>query len=264
MILVDCGEGAMQQLMRAGIDFRRVHDIILSHHHFDHIGGLFTCLGINMMLQRQQPITLYGPPGTERIVEGLAIACDVPHGIGFGVEGQTLPHPREFVQVKEFSDGDTFSIDDVQITCCENTHYRPESEFGGAGQISLSLRFDTPDRSIVYTGDTGPCGTVEALANGADLLVGEMMVAEDIVAQLQSKNPHMTAERIAMMGEHLHQHHLSPEELGDLAARAGVQHVVAVHIPLDRINVETAPNYIARIAQRYSGKITIAQDLDQF
>ena len=55
VILIDCGEGAMQQLMRAGIDFRRIDKVILSHHHFDHIGSLFTCLGINMMLQRKQP-----------------------------------------------------------------------------------------------------------------------------------------------------------------------------------------------------------------
>ena len=38
-ILVDCGDGAMGQLMKAGIDFRHVNEIIISHHHFDHIGG---------------------------------------------------------------------------------------------------------------------------------------------------------------------------------------------------------------------------------
>ena len=264
VILIDCGEGAMQQLMRAGIDFRRVDKIILSHHHFDHIGSLFTCLGINMMLQRKQPITIYGPPGTQKIVEGLAMACDVPHAIGFGISGQTFPHPRDFVQVKEISSGNSFEIDDIRISCCENTHYRSEDRFGSDGPISLSLRFDAPDRSIVYTGDTGPCRDVEDLAKGAQLLVGEMMVAEKIIAQLQAKNPHMPPERIAMMGSHLEQHHLSPEQLGELAGRAGVEHLVAVHIPLDSINSETAPDYASRMSQGFSGKITIAKDLDQF
>ena len=264
VILIDCGEGTMQQLMRAGIDFRRVHKIILSHHHFDHIGSLFTCLGINMMLQRTQPITVYGPVGTRQIIEGLLSACDVPSAIGFGVSGQTLPHPREFVKVEEIHAGDSFKIDDIRISCCENTHYRSEENFGTEGPISLSLRFDAPDRSIVYTGDTGPCSLVEKLATGAQLLVGEMMVAEQIIAQLMEKNPHMTAERIAMMGEHLHAHHMSPEQLGELAQRAGVEHVVAVHIPLDSINSETAPDYTARISRRYSGKVAIANDLDQF
>tara|TARA_A200000159_G_scaffold148175_1_gene155746 strand:- start:1667 stop:2461 length:795 start_codon:yes stop_codon:yes gene_type:complete len=264
VILVDCGEGAMQQLMRAGIDFRRVDKIVLSHHHFDHIGSLFNCLGINMMLQRKQPITIYGPLGTSQIVEGLTKACDVPQAIGFGVVGQSLPHPRDFVQVMEITPGDTFEIDDIHISCCENTHYRPEDKFGTKGAISLSLRFDAPDRSIVYTGDTGPCSMVEDLAKGAQLLVGEMMLADQIIAQLQAKNPHMTPERIAMMGQHLQSHHLSPEQLGDLAARAGVTHLVAVHIPLDNITPETAPDYAVRISQVFSGQITIAKDLDHF
>ncbi|MFK7874480.1 MAG: MBL fold metallo-hydrolase, partial [Paracoccaceae bacterium] len=44
-ILIDCGEGAMGQLRRANIEFREVHHIFLTHHHFDHIGSLFACLG---------------------------------------------------------------------------------------------------------------------------------------------------------------------------------------------------------------------------
>ena len=264
MILVDCGEGAMQQLMRTGIDFRRIHKIILTHHHFDHIGSLFTCFGINMMLQRKQPITIYGPVGTRQIVEGLTMACDVPSAIGFGLKGQSFPHPRDFVQVEEIGPGDSFAIDDIEISCCENTHYRSEAEFGTNGPISLSLRFDAPDRSIVFTGDTGPCSKVEEFAKGAQLLIGEMMIAERVIEHLQSKNPHMSAERIALMGKHLHEHHLSPEDLGHLAARAGVDHVVAVHIPLDSIDGDSAPEYLNRIAQRFDGTITIADDLDQF
>ena len=58
-LLIDCGEGAMGQLMRAEIDFRNVHDIFISHHHFDHIGSLFACLGMNMMLQRKTPLNIY-------------------------------------------------------------------------------------------------------------------------------------------------------------------------------------------------------------
>ena len=264
VILVDCGEGAMQQLTRARIDFGKVHTIILSHHHFDHIGSLFTCFGINMMLQRTQPITIYGPVGTRQIVEGLATACDVPHRIGFGDSDQSFPHPRDFVQVVEISSGSRFNIDDIEITCCENTHYRTEEEFGNVGPISLSLRFDAPDRLIVYTGDTGPCGRVEDLAKGAQLLVSEMMIAEKVITQLQSKNPHMTPERVSLISDYLNKHHLSPEQLGELVSRAGVEQLVAVHIPLDSIISENTPDYLAQISQRFSGKVTIAEDLDQF
>lgn len=263
-ILIDCGEGAMRQLMRAGIDFRQVHEIVLSHHHFDHIGSLFACLGFNMMLQRKAPLTIYGPPGTRRIIDALAMACDVPCEIGFGVPGQKLPHPLQFVRVQEISPGDVVEIAKMRVSCCENTHYRAEEQFGQAGPVSLSLRFDAPDRAMVFTGDSGPCRALEELAHGAQLLVGELMDVEGTMERVRRKNPHMSAARIEMMGKHMLEHHLSPRQLGALAHRAGVDHVVAVHLPLDEITPETAPAYIAQIAERFSGKITIANDLDRF
>ena len=48
-ILVDCGEGAFQQLRRAGFDLKQVRELFITHHHFDHIGSLFACLGLNMI-----------------------------------------------------------------------------------------------------------------------------------------------------------------------------------------------------------------------
>lgn len=263
-LLIDCGEGAMGQLMRAGIDFRTVHDIFISHHHFDHIGSLFACLGMNMMLQRKTPLNIYGPLGTRQMIDALCGACDVPWGVGFGIRDQNLPHPREFVQVREISPNDKIKIDQLEISFCENTHYRGEANFGQDGPISLSLRFDAPDRSIVFTGDTGPCHNLENFAKGAQLLVGELMDAERTMRRVRQKNPLMSDGRIQMMGDHMARHHLSPEQLGELASRAGVEHIVAVHIPLERIHAKTAPEYIAKIASRFAGKITLAEDLDRF
>jgi ribonuclease BN (tRNA processing enzyme) len=263
-ILVDCGEGAMRQLMRAGIDFRQVHDVFLTHHHFDHIGSLFACLGINMMLQRKAPLKIYGPPGTLQIIDALSLACDVPCDIGFGVSGQKLPHPREFVQVHEISPGDVVSIDDIKISCCENTHFRSEDKFGQEGPVSLSFRFDAPDRSIVLTGDTGPCQALEGFAKCADLLVGELMDVDGVMDGVRRKNPHMSAERIEMMGKHMADHHLTPKELAALASRVGVAHVVAVHIPLDSITPETAPDIISEMSATFGGKISVANDLERF
>ena len=58
-------------------------------------------------------------------------------------------------------------IDDVRVSCCENTHYRPEAELGQEGPVSLSYRFDTPDRSILFTGDTDPAGAWTASLRGS-------------------------------------------------------------------------------------------------
>jgi len=260
-ILVDCGEGAMGQLKRAGIEFREVHHLFLTHHHFDHIGSLFACLGLNMMTQRKTPLNIYGPPGTKSIVDNLCAACDVPNAIGFGVPGQKLPHPRDFVKVTEIRPGDEIMIDDLKVTNCENTHYRTEEKFGEEGYLSLSLRFDLADRSVVFTGDTGACKALETLAKGADLIVGELMDLDITMTRIRAMNPQMPEERIQMIGSHLSKHHISAEELAELAVGAGAKEVVAVHFPPGIATPDTAQSYADRVAAIFEGKFAIGQDL---
>ncbi|MBZ0129158.1 MAG: MBL fold metallo-hydrolase [Rhodobacteraceae bacterium] len=263
-VLVDCGEGAIRQLRRAGVEFRDVAEIFLTHHHFDHIGSLFTCLGVNMMTMRKTPLSIYGPPGTQKIVDGLIAASAVPQEIGFGVPGQSLPQIRDFVSVHEIVPGDVVELEGLSVTNCENTHYRPESESGRPGYLSLSYRFDLADRSILFTGDTGACKAVEKLASGVDLLVGEMMDADLTMRKVRTMNPHMPDAAIAKIGKHIAEHHLSAEQLGDLARVAGAKHVVATHLPPGLATPETAPGYIARIAARFAGTVSISEDLQTY
>ncbi|MEN8896970.1 MAG: MBL fold metallo-hydrolase [Yoonia sp.] len=260
-ILIDCGEGAMGQLRRAGIEFRDVHHIFLTHHHFDHIGSLFACLGLNMMTQRGVPLTIYGPKGTQSIVDGLVAACDVPNAIGFGVPGQNLPHPRDFVNVHEIAPGDKVAIDGLKMICCENTHYRTEDQFGEGGYISLSMRFELADRTVVFTGDTGPCKALEELAKGADLIMGEMMDLDITMKKIRGMNPNMPEEKILMIRSHLSHHHIDAEDLANLAIAADAKEVVAIHFPPGIADEDTADGYVARVAKLYDGKFAIGQDL---
>ena len=263
-ILVDCGEGAFQQLRRAGFDPKQVHELFITHHHFDHIGSLFACLGLNMMMHRDKPMNIYGPPGTSEILEHLIAACDIPQATGFGVPGQTLPHPRDFIVSRDIQPGDVFDIDGTRISCCENTHYRSEDQFGNKGPVSLSYRFDMPDRSMVFTGDTGPCRALEDLAKGADLLVGELIDADIVVNHLRARNPDMSDKALQKMSQHFTEHHLTPEDLGELASRAGVKQLVAVHIPFHTKSAGEDAKYVKRISAKFSGSVTISEDLAEY
>ena len=260
-ILVDCGEGAFQQLRRAGFDPKQVHELFITHHHFDHIGSLFACLGLNMMMHRDKPMNIYGPPGTSEILEHLIAACDIPQATGYGVPGQTLPHPRDFIVSRDIQPGDVFDIDGTRISCCENTHYRSEDQFGNKGSVSLSYRFDMPDRSMVFTGDTGPCRALEDLAKGADLLVGELFDADIVIKHLRARNPDMSDKALQQMSQHFTEHHLTPEDLGELASRAGVKQLVAVHIPFHTKSAGEDAKYVKRISAKFSGSVTISEDL---
>lgn len=263
-VLIDCGEGAMTQLRRVGVEFRTVDHIVLTHHHFDHIGSLFACIGLNMMVHRRTPLTIYGPPGTQQIVQGLFEACSVPQETGFGATDRQLPKPQDFVSVREFTPSDTIELPGLRITSCENTHYRPEREAGQPGHLSLALRFDLDDRSVVFTGDTGTCGAVEDLARDVDLLVGEMVDAELVLARVRKMNPDAPQEHVDRIGQHMFQHHLTAEQLGEMAERAGARKLVAVHFTPGSVLPENADEYLARVKTRYSGEVHLAEDLKTY
>jgi ribonuclease Z len=71
MTLFDCGEGTQIPLRRYGWGFKRIGAICLSHCHADHIAGLPGILISIANAVRTDPVVIYGPPGTQRMVEGL-------------------------------------------------------------------------------------------------------------------------------------------------------------------------------------------------
>ena len=63
-ILVDTGDGTVNQLAKAGLNLAQVHTVFISHHHMDHTGGLAAVIGLRWMNNMPGKLTVYGPPGT--------------------------------------------------------------------------------------------------------------------------------------------------------------------------------------------------------
>ena len=151
--------------------------------HFDHTAGVLGVLALRFQMGAPGKITIYGPPGTATFVDGLLDAMKPFRMAGFGVPGEKFGDPRDTFNVVEITDGSVVKVGDVTVTAAQNTHYTfaPGSDLDHHYK-SLSFRFDMPDRSIVYTGDTGPSTNVERLAKGADILVSEVSDIDRIVA----------------------------------------------------------------------------------
>ena len=56
--LVDCGEGTQRQLMRAGLGFRGLGHVLLTHAHLDHVGGLAGIAATRELYRLERPIEL--------------------------------------------------------------------------------------------------------------------------------------------------------------------------------------------------------------
>jgi ribonuclease BN (tRNA processing enzyme) len=262
--LVDAGDGAVQQLARAGLSLAAVRAVFISHIHIDHTGGLFAVLGLRHQMGVGGRITVYGPPGIKALVDGLVSAIVPEAESGYGVSGETYVPPQSTVQVVELRSGTIADLKDFSVTVAENSHYSfPKGSDMDRRYASISFRFDLPGRSIVYTGDTGPSDALTTLARGADLLVTELMdpaFAETFV----SRGPGPQPKRAREMHEHMISHHISPDQVGQMAAKAGVKRVVITHLVAGRDpNVDTAP-FVAGVRKWFDGPVEIAADLNRY
>ena len=69
LYLIDCGEGTQQQLMRYGIKASKIDHIFISHLHGDHFFGLVGLLSTLHLNRRVKPLTIFGPPQLEGILD---------------------------------------------------------------------------------------------------------------------------------------------------------------------------------------------------
>jgi ribonuclease BN (tRNA processing enzyme) len=261
-ILIDVGDGAAEQLAKVGVPLARIHDVLLSHLHFDHTGGLFALLGMRFQVAYPGNLTIYGPPGTRRLVDGLIAAMQPAAEAGAGFPGQARRVPANGIQVVELTDGSQWMIGNVKVSAATNSHYSfVAGSDDDAHYQSLSFRFELPGRSIVYTGDTGPSTNVEKLARGADILFSEVIDPEAAMADLQRVNPSAPPALLAMVRQHFIEQHLTADNVGLLAAVAGVKQLVLTHNGLGEGPTDRA---IAAIAAHFKGSIVVAKDLDSF
>lgn len=264
LYLVDAGDGAVAQLAKAGFRIGAVCGVFLSHLHFDHIGGMLAVIGLRAQLGTPGTLTIYGPPGTQELVDGLLAAAGPSLRAGWGFPGQSWS--ADVVAV-EFDDGDSITLDALEVTVAENTHFTvPEGNTSPRSAVSLSYRFDAADRSIVYSGDTGPSDELVDLARGADLLVSEMIDDELALARMRPPGaPAPPADQPpTVLAWHMDEHHLTPVQVGELASAAGVARLVITHFAPAPAGPEQAQAYLDAIAENFDGRAELAVDLGRY
>jgi ribonuclease BN (tRNA processing enzyme) len=255
--MVDIGYGAMHQLLFTGHRPVDVSGVFITHHHWDHDADLAALIGFNWVEGRQSPLPIHGPYGTKQMVEGALDYFMVPERI-FAAPMKNAHLASEFVQAHEvLKDGEFYRDNNVVVTAAENTHYQT---FDAGKDKPFSYRFDTPHRSVVFTGDTGYSDAVIELAKGADVLVSEVIDA-DAAVKLAVGDSHLAESALAGVKAHMWKEHLPPENVGKMAAKAGVKMVVLTHFAPGLDSESDAERYTAAVRQFYSGPVIAGRDL---
>ncbi len=263
MMLFDCGEGTQQQMMRAKTGMK-LTSIFITHFHADHflgIPGLIQTMSFN---GRTEPLDIYGPRWTKQFVR-LLIELGY-YKLGF----QIAPH--------ELEGGDVIDRGDYVIRAVATDHGVPSlgyvfeekkrtgrfnreraielgipvgplfSKLQRGEPVTIGERVIMPSdvvgpgrsgRKLVYSGDTRPCESLAKESEGADLLIHDGTLADELHDwALETK--HTTAGEAAL-----------------LAKKARVKQLVLTHIS-SRYSEST--DLLLRDAKNIFENVKIAQE----
>jgi ribonuclease BN (tRNA processing enzyme) len=244
--LVDCGDGVARQMVLAGVPVSRLRAIFITHQHSDHNADYGNLLVLGWGAGLKPTVEAYGPPPLARMT--TLVGEMNRYDIETRIADEGLPPFAGLVRAHEITKGGRVMQDGrVKVTAALVDHppVRP----------AFAYRFDTPDRSIVISGDTAPSPSLIALAKGADVLVHEVLYLSAL-DRLVKGNPHSTRLRA-----HLLASHTPTAEAGRIAAAAGVKTLVLSHfVPGDDPSI--TDEMWAKDARAYfKGEVVVGRDL---
>lgn len=178
MLLMDCGPGSVRRLLKKGISPAQITSLFLTHLHYDHCVdyGYLTLTHWDQGAGQIPDLDVYGPAPVKRMTEALFgeagafgpdLAARTLHpGSHFIYEkrGGVLPRKRPEPVVTEVADGTIIERDKWSLQVAEVIHVQPYL-------TCLAYRLNTPEKSIVFGGDTAPIDSLTKLAEGADILI---------------------------------------------------------------------------------------------
>lgn len=243
--VVDCGNAVAHQLVRAGVPLDTIEAVFLTHHHSDHNADYGTLLLLAWASDLVHPVTTVGPPPLAAMTASFLELNDFDIATRIADEGR--PPLRPLIRPREVTGpGVVYEDDRVRVSAVLVDH--PPIP------VALGYRFDTADRSIVFSGDTAPSAALAELAEGADVLVHECIHLPAISAML-AQDAHATRLR-----EHLEASHTSPADAGAIAEKAGVTTLVLSHlVPADAGLSDD--DWRSMAAETFSGEIVVGADL---
>ena len=267
--LVDVGPGVVRRAEAAvltrgirAVQPANLRVAFVTQLHSDHTAGYSDLIFTGWTSGRTVPLEVYGPSGLNSMTEHIMQAYRVDIETRTNPDGPMhdvgrFPDAWE-VNGHEVKPGVIYKDDKITVTAFPTRH----------AMESYGYRFDTPDRSIVISGDTNPVEETVKACNGCDVLIHEAQPIEVL-----AKMPQSIQSFVA-------KYHTTTEQLADLATKAKPKLLVIYHTvsfppgsapprllpPAAGADALFAsPEMLQRESgSRYSGKFAIGQDLDVY
>jgi ribonuclease BN (tRNA processing enzyme) len=250
----------------------QISTVFITHHHVDHNAGLVSLMSLAWFNRSwgnldKPPVQIYGPPSTKYLVHAALDYIGVSERIFRAGVPTMKPAAPMFVAHDILQDGLVYQDSHVRVTAVANTHFRfPSQNEDKVTDRTYSYRFDTASGSVVFTGDTGPSERVTKLAKDVDVLVSEVCVEEMCGPDAHAAKS-MPPEMARQEEFHFINEHLTPEQVGRMAATANVKLVLLSHLVSslesddDLMDVSV---FVSGVKKYYSGPVLVGRDLFEY
>ena len=253
--LVDFGAGVVRRAKSAlvdkgiaGLDPVKLRVVFVTHLHSDHTVGYPDLILTPWVLGRRVPLEVYGPSGIKGMTDHVLEA--------YRADFETRTKDRALYTVGAFPEGHAVNAHEIRAGVVYKDANVTVTAFATKHAMeSYGYRFDTPDRSIVISGDTNPTQATIDACNGCDVLIHEVLTHEWL-----AKRPDFHA--------YAAEHHTTTTQLTELATKARPRLLILYHASLSlrpAVDAErSTPASLLNEMSKYSGRVVVGRDLDVY
>jgi ribonuclease BN (tRNA processing enzyme) len=245
--IVDCGTGIVRQAEAArqrGVDGLKVTSlktVFITHLHSDHTLGYADLIFTPWVQGRTEPLEAYGPLGLKEMTEHILAAYREDNEIRInGLEHSNSTGNK--VNVLEIKPGVIYKDSNVTVKAFLVKH--------GSWPQAFGYRFETPDRSIVISGDTSPTESIVENCNRCDVLIHEVYTETGF------------AGSSADWQKYIRSFHTSSKELAEIATKAKPGLLILYHQMYFGGPTDIENGLLNEMRQWYGGRVVSAHDLD--
>jgi ribonuclease Z len=253
--LVDFGAGVVRRAKSAvvdrgiaGLDPVKLRVVFVTHLHSDHTVGYPDLILTPWVLGRRVPLEVYGPSGIAHMTEHVLEA--------YREDFATRTKDRELFTVGAFPEGHAVNAHEIKPGVVYKDANVTVTAFATKHAMeSYGYRFDTPDRSIVISGDTNPSQATIDACHGCDVLIHEVLTHEWLAKRRDFQ-------------AYAAQFHTTTSQLTELAKQAKPGLLILYHASLSwrpALDSErSSPAALLGEMSKYPGHVVIGRDLDVY
>jgi ribonuclease BN (tRNA processing enzyme) len=246
--IIDAGDGVSRQMGLAGVSPKALRAVFITHLHSDHVADYGTLLLRAWQSGLKKAVDTYGPAPLKAMT--ASYLQYMRWDIQLRIRDENRPVLANLVRAHDIAKaGVIYKDENVTVTAAEVPH--------GAAKPAYAYRFDTPDRSIVFSGDTSKSASLVKLAAGADVLVHEILNIDGVDASVKETDPGNEA-----LKRHIIEAHTPMEEVGQVASEARVKKLVLTHfVPTGQAAFDKPELWIQGVRKSYQGEVVVGEDL---